>query len=159
MVFNSFFINFRKSIKYTYWPKTGNFIFCLVYLKISSRIIEAVLASSASALYFRLLFIAIERGVLSIAAEILTNLDGILSKPVAFLVLIFLRRFWDSTGLVDSKVKDIGLGVFDVFIILLICFLLERSWYVWIISSIIEKSSLDWFLFSKVWNHCLFRLY
>ena len=47
---------------------------------------EAILASSANALYFRLLFIAIERGVLSIAAEILTNLDGILSKPVAFLV-------------------------------------------------------------------------
>ena len=93
MVFNNFFLNFRKSIKYTYWPKTGNFVFCLVYLKISSRILEAILASSANALYFRLLFIAIERGVLSISAEILTNLGGILSKPVASLVLIFLRRF------------------------------------------------------------------
>ena len=62
-------------------------------LPLSSGITEAILASSGNTPYFRLLFIAIERGVLSISAESFTNLGGILSKPVAFLVLTFLRRF------------------------------------------------------------------
>ena len=118
-------------------------------LPLSSGITEAILASSGNTPYFRLLFIAIERGVLSISAESLTNLGGILSKPVAFLVLIFLRRFWTSTGLVGSKLKNIGLGIFDIVIALLIYFTLGWSWYVRIISSITERSSLDWFVIFK----------
>ena len=77
--------------------------------------------------YFGLLFIVMERKVLSISAESLTNLDEILPKPVSFLVLIFSRRFWTSIGLVGSKLKDIGLGVFDVEMPLLICLTLGWS--------------------------------
>ena len=62
-------------------------------LPLLGRITETILASSGNTPYFRLLFIAIERGVLSISAESFTNLGGILSKPVAFLVSIFLKRF------------------------------------------------------------------
>ena len=62
-------------------------------LPLSSGITELILATSENAPYFKLLFITIERGVLSISAKSFTNLGGILSKPVAFLVLTFLRRF------------------------------------------------------------------
>ena len=62
-------------------------------LLLSSGITEVILASSRNTPYLRLLFIAIERALLSISAERFTNLGGILSKPVAFLVLILLRRF------------------------------------------------------------------
>ena len=58
-------------------------------LPLSSGITETILASSGNTPYFRLLFIAIESGVLSTSAESFTNLGGILSKPVAFLVSIF----------------------------------------------------------------------
>ena len=86
----------------------------LIGLPLSSGITEAILASSENTPYFRILFIAIERGVLNISAESFTNLGGILSKPVAFLVSIFLRRFSTLTRLVGSKLRNIGLGVFDV---------------------------------------------
>ena len=59
----------------------------------------------------------------------------------AFLVSIFLRRFWTSTGLVGLKLKDIGLGVFYVVIAFLTCFTLGWSWYVRMTLSITEKSS------------------
>ena len=49
---------------------------CLVYLR------------QVEQLYFRLLFIPIERGVHRISAESLANLGGVLSKPVTFLVSI-----------------------------------------------------------------------
>ena len=62
-------------------------------LPLSSGITEAIVASSANTPYFRLLLIAIERGVLSISAESLIYLGGILSKPVAFLVSRFLKCF------------------------------------------------------------------
>ena len=61
-------------------------------LHLLSGITETILAFSGNTPYFKLLFIAIERGILSISAESLANLGGILSKPVAFLVLIFLRH-------------------------------------------------------------------
>ena len=60
-------------------------------LSLSSGVTEAILASSRKTPYFRLLFIAIERGVVIISAESLTSLGGIFSKPVAFSVLILLR--------------------------------------------------------------------
>ena len=107
------------------------------------------MGSSENTPYFRLLFIAIERGVISISAESCTNLGGILWKRVTFLVLIFLRHFGTSTGLVGSKLKDIDLGVFHVVIALLICFTLGWSWYVRIVSSITERWSLDWFVIFK----------
>ena len=86
----------------------------LIGLPLSSGITEAILASSENTPYIRILFIAIERGVLNISAESFPNLGGILSKPVAFLVSIFLRRFSTSTRLVGSKLRNISLGVFDV---------------------------------------------
>ena len=46
-------------------------------LLLSSGITEAVLASCGNTPYFRLLFIAIERGVLSISAESLINLGWV----------------------------------------------------------------------------------
>ena len=113
------------------------FFFCLT---------EAILVWSRRTPYFRLLFIAIERGVLSILAEYFTHLCGILSKPAPVLELIPFRRFWNRKGLVDSERNDIDLGVFDVVIELLICFSLGWFWYVRIISLITEKSSLDLFV-------------
>ena len=68
-------------------------------LPLSNGITEAILASSGNTPYFRLLFIATERGALSILAVSFSNLGGILSKPVS----IFLRSFWTLTGLVGSK--------------------------------------------------------
>ena len=53
-------------------------------LPLSSGITEGILASFGNTPYFRLLLIAIGRGVLSISAESFANLGGILSKPVAF---------------------------------------------------------------------------
>ena len=50
-------------------------------LPLPSGITEPILTSSGNPPYFRLLFIVIERGVLSISAENFTNLGGILSKP------------------------------------------------------------------------------
>ena len=80
-------------------------ILFLFGLPLSSGITETILASSGNTPYFRLLFIAIKKGILSISAESLAYLGGILSKPVAFLVLILLRRFGTSTGLVGSELK------------------------------------------------------
>ena len=74
------------------------------------------MASSGNTPYLRLLFIATESGVLSTSAESFTNSGSILSKPVAFLVSVFLRRFWTFTGLVASKLNYIVLGVLDVVI-------------------------------------------
>ena len=56
-------------------------------LSLSSRITEAILASSENTPFFRLLFVAIEGGVLRISAERLSNLVVILSKPATFLLL------------------------------------------------------------------------
>ena len=54
----------------------------------------------------------IQREVLSISPERLSNLGGILSKPVAFFNINILRRYWASSVLVGSKVKNIGLEFF-----------------------------------------------
>ena len=55
-------------------------------LPLSNGITEEISTLSRNAPYFRLLFISIERGALSISAKSLTNLGDILSKPAAFLV-------------------------------------------------------------------------
>ena len=79
-------ITFSKILEKVFSILTGlkleiSFLFGL---PLSSGITEAILASSGNTPYFRLLFTAIEREVLSISAESFTNLGGILSKPIAF---------------------------------------------------------------------------
>ena len=59
-------------------------IWFLFGVPLLSVITKAILTSSGNTPYLRLLSISVERGVLSISAESLTNFGDILSKPVAF---------------------------------------------------------------------------
>ena len=66
-------------------------ISCLSALPLSNGITEMILASSGNTPYLKLLFIVIERGVLSIAAESLTNFS--INNFRAFLNFNRISRF------------------------------------------------------------------
>ena len=63
------------------------------------------MASSRNAPYFRLLFIAIEEGVLSISVECFLNLGGILSKPFSFFSINILKVFLNFNRISRLKAK------------------------------------------------------
>ena len=65
---------------------------CLSSVFLSRGLLQATFASLGKMLYLKLLFIAIDKGVLKGSAAILIKAGGILSSPIAFLGFSFWKH-------------------------------------------------------------------
>ena len=119
---------------------------CLLSVFLPRGLTQATWASLGKILCLKLLFIAIESGVLKGSAVTLIKAEGILSSPIAFLGLSSWGCFWTSSLLTG---KNIGLSLMFPLVVMLLFIFNILGWFLYELqmsSTACLSLSIVWFL-------------